>query len=70
MKLKTIGLKDLQNAWPAIEESLGDTIFSQKFQTASDKERQLMIAIAESGKICLSSGFQKLWKRSGAIFKT
>jgi len=47
---QTIGLKDLQNAWPAIEESLSDTIFSQKYQTASEKERQLMIAIAESGK--------------------
>ncbi len=47
---QTIGLKDLQNAWPAIEESLSDTIFSQKYQTASETERQLMIAIAESGK--------------------
>lgn len=47
---QTIGLKDLQNAWPAIEESLSDTIFSQKYKTASEKEKQLMIAIAESGK--------------------
>jgi hypothetical protein len=47
---QTIGLKDLQNAWPTIETSLGETIFSQKYQTASEKERQLMIAIAESGK--------------------
>jgi hypothetical protein len=47
---QTIGLKDLQNAWPIIETSLGDTIFSQKYQKASEKERQLMIAIAESGK--------------------
>jgi hypothetical protein len=45
-----IGLKDLQKAWPEIEVSLSDTIFSQKYQTASEKERQLMIAIAETGK--------------------
>lgn len=47
---QTIGLKDLQTAWPAIETSLGEMIFSQKYQIASEKERQLMIAIAETKK--------------------
>ncbi len=45
---QTIGLKDLQNAWPAIETALGEMIFAQKYQTASEKERQLMVAIAET----------------------
>jgi hypothetical protein len=45
---QTIGLKDLQNSWPDIETALGEMIFSQKYQTASEKERQLMIAIAET----------------------
>lgn len=47
---QTIGLKDLDAAWPAIEESLGETIFSQKYQTASERERELMTAIAETKK--------------------
>jgi hypothetical protein len=49
-RAETIELKDLDDAWPAIEELLGETIFSQKYQTASEKERELMIAIAETGK--------------------
>jgi len=48
--VQKITAQDLEKAWPAIEESLGETIFSQKFQTASEKERELMIAIAETGK--------------------
>ena len=51
---KTIGLTELQSIWPAIETSLGESIFSQKFQIASEKERQLMIAIAESGNQLVS----------------
>ena len=51
---KTIKLTDLQNVWPAIEKALGDAIFSQKYQTASEKERQLMIAIAETGNTFVS----------------
>ena len=47
---QNVGLKDLKNSWPAIQKSLSDTIFSQKYQTASEKEKQLMIAIAETGK--------------------
>jgi hypothetical protein len=47
---QTIKLKDLENAWPAIEEALGETIFSQKYQTASEKERELMTVIAETRK--------------------
>ena len=49
-KSQTIGIKDLDIAWPAIEESLGETIFSQKYQTASERERDLMTEIAETGK--------------------
>ena len=48
--IQTVGLKDLDNVWPSIEESLGETIFSQKYQTASEKERELMTAIAETEK--------------------
>jgi hypothetical protein len=49
-KTNSIGLTELQKIWPTIEASLGESIFSQKFQMASEKERQLMIAIAELGK--------------------
>jgi len=49
-EVQTIGLKDLDAAWSAIEESLGETIFSQKYQTASERERELMTAIAETKK--------------------
>ena len=45
-----IGLKELQDAWSDIEYSLGKMIFSQKFQTATDKEKQLLIAIAKTKK--------------------
>ena len=48
--VQKIGVQDLEKAWPAINESLGETIFSQKFRTASEKERELMVAIAETGK--------------------
>ena len=36
---KTIKLTDLQNVSPAIEKALGDAIFSQKYQTASEKRK-------------------------------
>ncbi|MCL2173296.1 MAG: hypothetical protein LBH62_08685 [Nitrososphaerota archaeon] len=45
-----VGLKDFQAAWPDIEASFGRMIFAQKFQTATDKERTLMIAIAKTQK--------------------
>jgi hypothetical protein len=48
--IQKITMKDLENAWPSIEKSLGETIFSQKYQTASAREKQLMIAIAETEK--------------------
>ncbi len=52
--VQRIGVEDLKNAWPAIENSLGETIFAQKYQTASDQERQLMTAIAETKKESVS----------------
>jgi hypothetical protein len=59
-KSQTIGVKELQNAWSSIETSLSETIFSQKFQIASEKERQLMIAIAETRSESVSpSEFKK-----------
>lgn len=67
-KAQTIGLKDLQNAWPAIEEAFGDTIFAQKFQTASDKERQLMIAIAETGRESVSPIEFKKFSSASELF--
>jgi Cdc6-like AAA superfamily ATPase len=45
-----VGLKDFQTAWPDIEYSFGRMIFAQKFQIATDKEKQLMIAIAKTQK--------------------
>jgi Cdc6-like AAA superfamily ATPase len=45
-----VGLDEFQETWPAIEYSFGKMIFSQKFQAAADKERQLMIEIAHTKK--------------------
>jgi len=52
--VQKIGLEHLNAAWPSIEEAFGETIFSQKYQTASEKERQLMTAIAETRKDSVS----------------
>ncbi|MBS7631592.1 hypothetical protein KEJ47_08535 [Candidatus Bathyarchaeota archaeon] len=49
-----IGIDIFEKNWPRIEESFGRSIFAQKFQTASDKERELMIKIAESRKDLVS----------------
>jgi hypothetical protein len=63
--VQKIGLDHLNAAWPAIEEAFGETIFSQKYQTASEKERQLMTAIAETGKDSVSpSDFKNLGSAS------
>lgn len=40
--------------WPDIQESLGRTIFRQKFQSASGSERDLLIKIANSGEELIS----------------
>jgi hypothetical protein len=45
-----IGIETFERNWPKIEDSFGSSIFSQKFQTASDRERELMIEIAETEK--------------------
>jgi len=45
-----IGLEEFQEVWPNIEQSCGKRIFSQKFQVASEKERQLMVTIAKTKK--------------------
>ncbi len=64
-----IELQDLQNAWPAIEASLGEMIFSQKYQIASEKERQLMIAIADTKKDFVSpADFKKFGSSVAELF--
>jgi len=45
-----ISMDDFNTNWHLIEGSLGKSIFSQKFQTASDKERELMLKIAETDR--------------------
>jgi hypothetical protein len=63
-----IGIEDLDNAWPAIENLLGETIFSQKYQTASERERQLMVAIAENGKDLVSPSDFKGFGSAAELF--
>ncbi|MDH2899555.1 MAG: hypothetical protein PXY39_01150 [archaeon] len=38
-----IAAQSFQKVWPRIEESLGDNIFSQKFEVASAKEKEILI---------------------------
>ena len=66
--VQRIGVKDLKKAWPAIENSLGETIFSQKYQTASAKERQLMTAIAETEKESVSPNDFKNFGSAAELF--
>jgi hypothetical protein len=63
-----IGIENLENAWPAIENSLGETIFSQKYQTASEREKQLMVAIAETGKDLVSPNDFKGFGSAAELF--
>jgi predicted transcriptional regulator of viral defense system len=42
--------RDFEKCWPGIQESLGSTIFGQKVRTASEKERQLLVKMANSGE--------------------
>ena len=49
-----IGLRTFTKCWPVIQESLGKTIFKQKVQTASEKERKLLIKIAKFGEEFIS----------------
>jgi hypothetical protein len=42
-----INVGELAKHWPVIEASFDQSIFEQKYQTASEKERELMIKIAE-----------------------
>ncbi len=66
--VQKITMQDLERAWPAIEEALGETIFSQKFQTASEKERELMIAIAEMEKEFVSPVDFKKFSSAAELF--
>lgn len=66
--VQKIGLDHLNAAWPAIEEAFGETIFSQKYQTASEKERQLMTAIAETGKDSVSASDFKNFGSASELF--
>ncbi|MGD0319659.1 MAG: hypothetical protein ABSB56_08185 [Nitrososphaerales archaeon] len=45
-----VRLRDFEKCWPGIQESLGSTIFGQKVRTASEKERQLLVKMANSGE--------------------
>lgn len=67
-RVQKIGLDHLNAAWPAIEEAFGETIFSQKYQTASEKERQLMTAIAETGKDSVSPSDFKNFGSASELF--
>lgn len=42
---KPIELESFERVWPSIEEDLGETIFLQKFNGASEKERELLLKI-------------------------
>ncbi len=66
--VQRIGMQDLETAWPAIEEAFGESIFSQKFQTASEKERELMIAIAETGREFVSPAEFKKFSGAAELF--
>jgi hypothetical protein len=48
-KIHRIKIVEFNRCWPEIEASFGRSIFEQKYQTASDKERELMTKIAEHG---------------------
>ena len=48
-KSTRIKREDFEEYWPEIEASFGRSIFEQKYQMASDKERELMTKIAEYG---------------------
>jgi hypothetical protein len=39
---------DFTKCWPHIEDLLANTLFKQKFQSASEKERELLVKIAKS----------------------
>ena len=57
--VKGIGKNAFEKTWPHIEDSLGKTIFEQKVQSASEKERQLMTEIAKtSSKFVSPSEFK------------
>ena len=44
-----------ERSWPAIRESLFQSVFDQKFKSASPKERELMVRIAKYGEDVISS---------------
>ncbi len=44
-----------EGIWPAIESALGDAVFSEKYNSATQAERQLMISIANSGADVVSA---------------
>ncbi len=44
-----------QSVWPKIEFALGEEVFSQKYNSATQAERQLMVTIASSGSDVVSA---------------
>ena len=63
-----IGIDIFEKNWPFIEDSFGRSIFAQKFQTASDKERDLMIKIAETRKDFVSPSDIKGFRGTTELF--
>jgi len=45
---------DFSACWPHIENLLGQTLFKQKLQSASEKERELLVKIAKSHEVDVS----------------
>ena len=66
--VQRIRVEDLEKTWPAVEHSLGETIFAQKYQTASERERQLMTAIAETKKESVSPNDFKNFGSTAELF--
>ncbi len=54
--------------WPTIEETLGNSIFLEKYRSASEKERELLTEIGESGSDTFSPGDFKRVKGANELF--
>jgi hypothetical protein len=52
--VRRVKVDDFLECWPHVEDLLGKTLFRQKFQSASEKERELLIKIAKSNEESVS----------------
>jgi len=57
--VERVSRRTFEKYWPEIQESLGKTIFKQKLRTASEKERHLLVCIADSGEEFISPSDMK-----------